>query len=384
MGLLDSLKPLSAGQEKLKNALKDEKYPILGIFGPTGSGKSLFTLAYSLDAISEGKFNRLIIVKPVIDITTGEELTLAKAGPQFIELCKQYVMDVLSGRVDWERIEELVRKGKLTFADSHYLKGRTFDNAVIFIDDAQTLKVESLVEAVVRVGSKSRLIVAADPVFQSLRTGSNDPSAVLRDILAGEQKAMVVDLGVKDIVREGAKLGLRLLMEYLLRTRKMNESEVKALGSIKMRAPDADVITVLDLEKPAKTAGVSTEHIPKYLVIVKKNHMGRLVGRKGERIGLMEKDLGAKVRGVELNIDLTELIRAVHPIAWVWKRVVDVDFLGSYVAVKVDEGAYGPFMGHKGSYVRFLDLIMKGLFGIGVRVIPVEGVKKRKGRNHKL
>lgn len=381
--MLDSLKPLSEGQERLKSVLSDETYSIVGIFGPTGAGKSLFTLAYGIDAVSSGKYRRLVVVRPLIDVTTGEEITLAEAGPGFMELSKQYVMDVLSGMISWEKIEELVKEGKLTFADSHYLKGRTFDDSVVFIDDAQTLKVGSLIEALVRVGRNSRLIVAADPVFQSLKTGENDPTAVLRDILVGEEKAYVVDLGVKDIVREGAKRGLRLLMEYLLRTRKLSDSESKAMESLRIRAPDADIITVLDLSKAAKASGVSLDHIPKYLVIVKKGHMGRLVGRKGERIGLVEKDLGARVRGVELSIDLTDIIRAVHPIAWVWKRVEDVDFTGSYITVKVDEGAYGPFMGHRGSYVRFLDLVMKELFRIGIRVVPIEGSKRKSRRSSK-
>ncbi len=383
MSLLNSLKPLSEGQERLKSVLGDETYSIVGIFGPTGAGKSLFTLAYGIDAVSSGKYRRLVVVRPLIDVTTGEEITLAEAGPEFMELSKQYVMDVLSGMISWEKIEELVKEGKLTFADSHYLKGRTFDDSVVFIDDAQTLKVGSLIEALVRVGRNSRLIVAADPVFQSLKTGENDPTAVLRDILVGEEKAYVVDLGIKDIVREGAKRGLRLLMEYLLRTRKLSDSESKAMESLRIRAPDADIITVLDLSKAAKASGVSLDHIPKYLVIVKMGHMGRLVGRKGERIGLVEKDLGARVRGVELSIDLTDIIRAVHPIAWVWKRVEDVDFTGSYITVKVDEGAYGPFMGHRGSYVRFLDLVMKELFKIGIRVVPVEGSKRRSRKSSK-
>ncbi len=376
--LLDKVKPLTEGQERLRNSLKDENHTLVGIFGPTGCGKSLFTLAYGLDAVMSGKYRRLVVVKPLIDVTTGEELTAGKAGPQFLELSKQYVQDVLSGLVAWDAVEKLVKEGRVTFADSHFLKGRTFDDSVVFIDDAQTLRLESLIEALVRVGRNSRLIVAADPIFQALRgRGKSDPSSVLRDILAGEEKAAVVDLGVKDIVREGARRGLRLMMEYILRTRKLSESEDKAMESLRVRAPDADVITIVDLERAARSCGVSPEHVPKYLVVVKKGHMGRLVGRGGERIGLVEKDVGGRVRGVELQIDLTDLIRAVHPISWVWKRVEDVDFVGSYIAVKVDEGAYGPFMGHKGNYVRFLSDVMEELFGIGVRVIPVEGRRRK-------
>ncbi len=380
MALLDSIKALTPGQEEVKKALQDTAHSIVGIFGPTGVGKSLLALAYGIDAVKSGKYKRLVIVRPVIDVTTGEELTVAKAGEQFYELSKQYIIDVLGNFIDWSEIDSMVKEGRIEFADSHYLKGRTFDDSVVFIDDAQTLKVESLIEALMRVGRNSRLIVAADPIFQALRGRGKNSSSVLRDILAGEPRAVVVDLGIKDIVREGAKMGLRLLMEYMLRTRPLKDTEVKALETIRVRSPDADVITVLDLSEYIKSMEIPTDHVPRYLVIVKKGHMGRLVGRKGERISAVEKDLNAKVRGVELDVNLTDLIRAVHPISWVWKYVEDVDFVGSYVAVTIDEGVFGSFMGRKGSYVRFLDCIIHELFGIGVRVVPVEGRKRRRGR----
>ncbi len=379
--LLNTIKPLSPGQEAVRNALLSKEYTIVGIFGPTGVGKSLLALAYGIDAVREEKYRRLVIVRPVIDVTTGEELTVAKAGKQFYELSKQYIIDVLGNFVKWSEIDAMVNEGKITFADSHYLKGRTFDDSVVFIDDAQTLKIESLIEALIRVGRNSRLIVAADPIFQALRGKGRDASSVLRDILAGEPKAIVVDLGVKDIIREGAKMGLRLMMEYMLRTRKLKESEAKVLEAIRVRSPDADVITVLDLLDYMRKTEISPEHVPRFLVIVKKGHMGRLVGRKGERITAVEKDVDARVRGVELDVDLTELIRAVHPISWIWKRVEDVDFKGSYVAITIDENFFGSFMGRRGNYVRFLEYVMRELFGIGVRVIPVEG--RRKSRRSK-
>jgi len=377
--LLRAIKPQSPGQEKLAEVLKNSDYKIVGIFGPTGSGKSLFSLAYSIDVVKAGEFKRLIVVKPMIDVTTGKELSLAEAGPQFLELAKQYVLDVLGEWVSWDEINKLMSEGKVVFVDSHYLKGRTFDDSIVFIDDAQTLKVESLIETIVRVGRNSRLIVAADPIFQALRGKSADPSAVLRDILATEPKAAVVDLGIKDIVRAGARLGLRLIMEYMLRSRRLGESESKALEVIRVRSPDADVITLLDLNDLIRKYSISSEHVPRYLVIVKHGHLGRLVGRRGERVNAIEKDLGARVRGVELDLNLTNIIRAVHPVSWVWKRVEDVDFMGSYIAITIDEGAFGPFMGQKGIYIRFLEEVMKKLFGIGIRVIPVEE-RKRKSR----
>jgi len=383
MGLLDNIKAMSPGQEKLKEALTNEQYSIVGVFGPTGVGKSLFALAYGIDAVSSGRFKRLIVIRPVIDVATGKEVTLVEAGEQFLNLSKQYVIDVLGGFMSWGDIEKLINEGKFTFADSHYLKGRTFDESVVFIDDAQTLKIESLIEAIVRVGRNSKLIVAADPIFQALRGVTQDPTSVLREILLGESRAVVVDLGVKDIVREGAKMGLRLLMEYMLRIRKMRESELKAAEVIKVKSPDADVITVLEVSQLIKDLSISPEHVPDFLVLVKKGHMGRLVGKGGERINAIEKELGKKVRGVELDTDITDLIRAVHPVSWIWKRVESIDFKGAYITVEIDEGVLGAFVGQGGSYVRFLERVTKELFGIGVKVIPIEGTTKGKTRKQK-
>lgn len=366
--MLEKIEALTPGQEKLKEALKDDSYSIVGIFGPTGVGKSLFALAYGITSVSEGKYKRLVVIRPVIDVTTGKEITVAESGQLFMELSKQYVMDVLSGLMTWEEIEKLVNEGKVTFADSHYLKGRTFDNSVILIDDAQSLKLESLIEAIVRVGKNSKLIVAADPIFQALRSKHQDPTSVIREILAGEARATVIDLGIKDIVREGARMGLRLLMEYILRTRKLTETEQKVLEVVRLKSPDSDIITVLDVGKLASTHGISSEHVPNYLIVVKKGHLGRLVGKGGERITSIEKELNARVRGVELDTDVSELIRAVHPVSWIWKRVTDIDFKGAYISIEVEEGVLGAFVGQKGSYVRFLDTITKELFGIGVKV----------------
>jgi phosphate starvation-inducible protein PhoH len=371
--------PQSEGQRRLVESLKNEAYSIVGIFGPTGSGKSLFSLAYGIDAVTDGRFKRFLVVKPVVDVVTGEELTLAKAGEEYLRLVREYIVDVIGPFIDIQKINELISSEKLLLADGHYLKGRTFDYTLIFVDDAQHVKLETLLEVIVRLGNRSRLIIAADPIFQTFRGVHQDHVTTLREILLSETNAVVVDLGVEDVVRAGAKTGLRFLLEYILRVRKLTDSEAKVYQIIKMHSPDADVITVLDVEEIAKKYGISSEHVPKYLVVVKAGHLGRLVGKGGERVEAIEKELGGRVRGLELDLDLTNYIRAVHPVSWIWKRV-KVDLIGSYLAIKVERENLGPLMGQKGSYIRFLEEVTNKLMGLGVRVIPVvseEGKAKK-------
>lgn len=366
--LLEKIFPPTKGQKEMVKALKNPDYDIVGIFGPTGTGKSLFSLAYGIDAVS-GEFSRFIVVKPVLDVVTGKELTLAD-GEKFIQIAKAYVMDVIGPFVDWNEVEGLIADGKIVFVDPHYLKGRTFDDAVVFLDEIQTLKPESVVEVLIRTGRNCRLIVAGDPIFQSFRNVTQDPASIVGEILTGEESAKVVDLGIKDIVREGAKRGLRLLIEYRMRSRELSDVEKEILESARIHSPDADIITVVEFSEEKKKFEITSEHTPDALIIVKQGHYGRLVGRGGERIKAIENDVGKRIRGVELILDFKELVRSIHPVSWIWKYISDVDSIGQYLAISVRD-EIGAFVGQRGLHIRFLDAVMRKLMGVGVKALEV-------------
>jgi len=371
----ESLKPLTPGQEEMLNALKDRSYEIVGFFGPTGTGKSLFSLAYGIQSVIDGTFKRFVIIKPVVDVVTGEEITITKSPEAFMEAVKSYVQDVIGSFIEWSKIEELMKSSKIVFADARFLRGRTFDDSVVFLDDIQLMKAESIIEAVVRIGRNSRLIVAGDPVFQALREVAQDPAALIREVLLSEEKSRVVDLGIKDIVREGAKRGIRLLLEYKMRSRPLTEEEKKIYDVMKSKAPDADIVTVVDIVELKKKFEIESEHVPDALIIVKQGHLGRLVGRGGERINAAEQELNKRLRGVELNLDFRDMVRAVHPTSWIWKHIEEVDFAGPNLQIQVYDDVIGAMVGQRGIYVRFLDAVFRKMLGIGVRVVAIERPK---------
>ncbi|MEM0379940.1 MAG: PhoH family protein [Desulfurococcaceae archaeon] len=373
--LFDKLKPLTPGQEEIKKALFDKKYEIIGLFGPTGSGKSLFAIIYGISSVLNNEYSRFILSRPVVDIVSGKELTAADIGELYYKLATDYLRDILTGFIDWSIVEDLMKNGRIIVADTHYLRGRTFDDSIIFLDDSQCIPVESAIEIMIRIGNNSRFIVAGDPVFQ--RTiGSRDSASMLREILLGEESAKVIDLGLKDIVRPGAKRGIRLLLETWMRSRSLSESEKQLLESVKLHAPDADIVTIVEFIDEKKNFNIQSEHTPDALIVAKEGYLGRVIGKGGERIEAVEADTGLKIRAIELTLDFKPLIRAVHPVSWVYKSVIDADFAGPELVVKVETDAYGAFVGQKGFHVKFLDSITKKLMGVGVRVIEVKTQKE--------
>ena len=365
---LGKIEPKTEGQKKLVEALLNDKITIVGVFGPSGTGKSLLSSAFGIDVVMKGKYERFIITRPIVDVTTGKELTSVELGSLYYKIASEYLVDLLSIAISYEEIEKMIKEGKLIIADSHFLRGRTFDNSVIFFDDIQSATPENVTEIIMRIGDNSKLIVAGDPIFQKDPKVVVDGATLVREVLLGEEDAAVIDLGLKDIVRPGARRGIRLALELRMRKRELNEVEKKVLESANLHAPDADIITVLEFTEEKNTFEISSKTVPDVLIVVKEGYLGRLVGKGGERIRAVEQDLGLRIRAIELTLELKNLITAIHPVSWIGRRIVDVDFAGPEMVVYVKKDSIGAFLGQKGNYVRFLDAVMRKLMGIGVRV----------------
>ncbi|MCX8165449.1 MAG: PhoH family protein [Acidilobaceae archaeon] len=362
--LFDSLEPRTAGQRELKKALLSQK-DLVGAFGPTGTGKSLFALSYGLAAVERGKFRRLVISRPIVDVVTGKEITLFSEPKSYVEHSSQYLADIISGLAEPSSLHQLLSSGKLLLADPHFLRGRTFDEAIIVLDDAQSVPAETIVEIITRMGRNSRLIIAGDPVFQRPAEG-RDGATLAREILLGEETAVVVDLGLKDMVRPGAQRGAKLLLELIMRKRALNEEERRVKEIVQVHAPDADVITVLSLKEAKRKWEV--EGAPDVLIVAKEGYLGRLIGSGGERIQAIEREAGARVRAVQLTLDFKEFIRALHPVSWIHKHIVDADIAGNSLVVTVSKGNVGPMVGQRGNYARFLSDAFSKLMGLEVKV----------------
>ncbi len=370
--LFDNIKPLTTGQERLINVLKDDNNEVVGVFGPTGTGKSFITVIYGISAVLGGKFKRLIIARPLIDITSGRLESPEELGDLYYRVAGQYLYDIMGDMVPRDDLEKMLRDGRVIITDVNYLRGRTFDESIILLDDAQHAPPENAAEVLMRMGRNARLIIAGDPILQRPLGIEKDGATLMREVLLNEEKAMVVDLGLKDIVRPGAKRGLKLMFELRLRKRSLSDEERKLVDTIRVHAPDADVVTVASFRDIKESLEIKSENAPDALIVAKEGYLGRVVGKGGERIKAIENDSGLKlIRTVEMNLDFKQWIRSMHPVGWITKHIVDVDFAGPELQVTLRK-EMGAFVGPKGVYIRLLDRAFKRLLNIGVRAIEEE------------
>ncbi|MCE4614618.1 MAG: PhoH family protein [Desulfurococcales archaeon] len=368
--------PKTTGQKRLFKVLKTNKSKIVGVFGPSGTGKSMISLLYAIDSILNSVYKRVVISKPLIDIETSSELPLLKNHEVWKESVRAYLRDLVYRFVDTRVLEDLESKGKILYVHPHLLRGRSFDDSLIIMDDIQNVPPDVVSEIVLRLGENSRLIIIGDPILQARKVNS---AKIARSLLLGELDGTeVVDLGIRDIVRPGAKLGIKLLFEARMRGRKLSKAEEDALNGASRIAPDAAVITALDLESLKEKWKISSEHTPDIVLIVKEGHLPRLIGSGGERISRLEEELNARIRGLELTLDFTEVVRAIHPVGWVHKHVRKADLVGSDIVFVIARDGIGAFIGQKGFYAKFLEDSLRRLIGVGVKVEEPLPPKKRK------
>lgn len=364
------IKPLTIGQERLMNLLSDDDNEIVGAFGPSGTGKSLLVLSYGLESILSGKYKRLVVVRPLIDVTTGRSVAPELLGELFYKLSSNYMLDIMGTIEDPGKIKQLMDEGKIMVTDIDYLRGRTFDNCMIFLDDAQNVPPENAAEVLIRTGNNSKLVIAGDSVLQRPMNLERDGATLMREVLLNERKAAVVDLGIKDIVRPGARRGLKLVLELRLRKRGQSGEESKLLDVIRSEAPDADIVTAVVFNDIKRRLSIKAE-APDALVIAKEGNLGRVIGKGGERVKEIEKETNLKIRTVEMSLNFKQWVTVLHPLGWAGKRIADVDFAGSDLQITLKE-EFGAFIGPRGIYVKFLDGIFKRLMNIGVTVVEEE------------
>lgn len=151
--------PLNRQQDAAVKAI--ERGVITFLLGPAGTGKTHMACAWAVKAVADGRVERIIVTRPVVE--AGESLgylpgTYAdKVGPYLMPIYD--AIDKLAGR-SGRRRDQL--NAATTIAPIAFLRGRTFDDAVVLVDEAQNCTLTQLRLVISRLGRGSKMILTGD------------------------------------------------------------------------------------------------------------------------------------------------------------------------------------------------------------------------------
>ena len=199
---LRKINPLTENQKDAFRAYDSGMNLVL--HGYAGTGKSFISLYLSLEEILSGnnQYDRIIIVRSVVPSRDMGFLPgkLAEKIKVYEEPYKEIVDDLFDRGDGWEILK--TRK-TVHFTTTSYLRGVTFNNAIVIVDEIQNMSFGELDTVMTRMGDNSRVIFSGD--FRQTDLGEKERSGLVRflNITKRMNDFAYVEFGKEDIVRSG-------------------------------------------------------------------------------------------------------------------------------------------------------------------------------------
>lgn len=212
---IDDLKtfdPLTQNQKLFFDAYKRQDY-FIALHGVAGTGKTFCALYKAIEEVLDksNPFNKIIIVRSAVQ--SRDIGHLPGDVDEKMDIYRQPYQQIcytLFGRHDaYQRLEE---QHHIEFISTSFIRGMSFDDAIIIVDEMQNMTFEEIDTVMTRVGYRSKIIWCGDYRQTDLNKKKNDMSGILKFFdIAHHMKAFTrIEFTPDDIVRSS------LVKDYIL------------------------------------------------------------------------------------------------------------------------------------------------------------------------
>jgi phosphate starvation-inducible PhoH-like protein len=154
--------PKSANQQLVRETV--ESHVITFVTGPAGTGKTAAAVYTALEHLDAGRVSKIVVSRPLIEV--GRERVGLLPG-NVDEKIEPYLAPIESFLKEYPGYQELKSplnpdKARLETAPVAFMRGRTFNDAFILIDEAQNLTRLQMFTVLTRIGKDSRMVLTGD------------------------------------------------------------------------------------------------------------------------------------------------------------------------------------------------------------------------------
>ena len=197
-GSVKKIYPRTQNQAEYINLLQTKD--MVFCTGSAGSGKTFLAVAEALRLVLSHKKNKIIITRPVVE--AGESLGFLPGDlEQKIDPYLRPLRDAMEAIVTPETVRKLSEAGIIEVAPLAYMRGRTLNNAVIILDEAQNTTCTQMKMFLTRMGDNSKVFITGDPTQIDLP--KKTPSGLVHSIsiLYKIEDIGFMELTADDVVR---------------------------------------------------------------------------------------------------------------------------------------------------------------------------------------
>lgn len=205
-------KPITARTENQQLLVKAfENNDLVFATGPAGSGKTFVAIALAVKALKNKEVRKIILSRPAVE--AGEKLGfLPGEMKDKLDPYLQPLYDALQDMIPAAKLKEYMENNVIQIAPLAFMRGRTLNDAVIILDEAQNTTTHQIKMFLTRLGMNAKMIVTGDITQIDLPPSTTSGLIQAMQILKGVNGIGKIEFTKKDIVRH--KLVQRIVEAY--------------------------------------------------------------------------------------------------------------------------------------------------------------------------
>ena len=205
-------KPISARSENQQKLVRSyQENDMIFATGPAGSGKTYMSIALAVRSLKNKEIRKIILSRPAVE--AGEKLGFLPGDMRDkIDPYLQPLYDALEDMIPPQKLKEFMELGIIQIAPLAFMRGRTLNDAVVILDEAQNTTSAQIKMFLTRMGMNTKMIVTGDMTQIDLPHSQTSGLIQAMKILKGVKGISFVELNKKDIVRH--KLVTKIVEAY--------------------------------------------------------------------------------------------------------------------------------------------------------------------------
>jgi len=203
------IKSRSNNQQMLVDAFN--KNDMVFAVGPAGTGKTYLSIALAVKSLKPKEVKKIILSRPAVE--AGEKLGFLPGDmKEKIDPYLQPLYDSLEDMIPAVKLQDMVDKHIIQIAPLAFMRGRTLNDAIIILDEAQNTSTAQIRMFLTRLGMNSKMIITGDLTQIDLPYHQKSGLKEAVEILNDTEGIAIVKLSQKDIVRH--KLVTKIVNAY--------------------------------------------------------------------------------------------------------------------------------------------------------------------------
>lgn len=194
-------KPILARNKNQSRLVKafDAKDMIFAL-GPAGSGKTYVAIALAVKALKSKQVRKIILSRPAVE--AGEKLGFLPGDMKDkVDPYLQPLYDALEDMIPASKLKEYIENKIIQIAPLAFMRGRTLNDAVIILDEAQNTTTQQIKMFMTRLGTNAKMIITGDVTQIDLPPSQMSGLKHALNVLKGVDEIAVIEFEKKDIVR---------------------------------------------------------------------------------------------------------------------------------------------------------------------------------------